>query len=575
MTNAEVANIFEEVADLMEIRGDDGFRVNAYRRVARTIGDLTDDLNDLAKRGELSGLPGVGKGTAEKIDELLSTGELSLRQELLDEVPAGLLELRRIQGLGPKKIALMWRERGIDSLDRLNEALKNDELNGLKGFGAKSIDSIRKGLEFLATVQGRTRLGIAGDIAEHFKAMLEKFDGVERVEYAGSLRRGKESVGDIDMLCIAKDGARIIKEFTENPQAQQVFGAGDTKGSILYQYAANRTIQVDLRVVPPDSFGAAYMYFTGSKEHNVRLRERAIKQKMSLNEYGLTKGKKVVASKSEEEIYAALELPWIPPELREDRGEFEADAVPDDLITLDDIRGDLHMHTTASDGKCTIDEMISGAKKRGYQYICITDHSRSSFVANGLSEERLLEHIKAVREAGKKAKGITVWAGSEVDILSDGQLDYPDEVLAQLDFVIASLHAGMSDDIKQNTMRTMKAIENPYVNLIAHPTGRLINRRAAMPLDMEEICSAAAENGTALEINASSFRLDLKDQHARFARDKGVTICIDCDAHHADQFDQMKFGVKTARRAGLRKGDVLNTGSAKDVQAFVAKKRGK
>ncbi|MGE3181217.1 MAG: DNA polymerase/3'-5' exonuclease PolX [Phycisphaerae bacterium] len=575
MTNADVAQLFDEIADLMEIRGDDGFRVNAYRRVARTIGDLTASLKDLAARGELGGLPGVGKGTADKIAELLETGKIALRDELLAVVPGGLLELRRIQGLGPKKIALLWKERGIDSIERLSDAISKGELEKLKGFGAKSVESLRQGLAFLATVAGRTRLGVAADIAEHFRELLGRMNGVERVEYAGSLRRGAETVGDIDLLCVARDGAGIIREFTEHANAQQVFGAGETKGSILYLYGPNRTIQVDLRVVPAVSFGAAYLYFTGSKEHNVRLREMAIQRGWSLNEYGLTEGKKVIASETEEDIYRALDLPWIPPELREDRGEFAVGAVPKDLLKLEDIRGDLHMHTTASDGRNTIEEMIRGAKARGYKYICITDHSRSSFVANGLTEERLRAHVQAIRDIAVKAKGITVWAGAEVDILSDGTLDYPDDVLTELDFVIASLHAGMSADESANTRRTLAAIENPYVNLIAHPTGRLINRREAMPLDMEVICEAAARTGTALEINASSHRLDMKDQHARFARDSGVKICIDCDAHAIDHFDQMRFGVMTARRAGLRKEDVLNTHSAKDVREFVTQKRRK
>ncbi|MDX2197812.1 MAG: DNA polymerase/3'-5' exonuclease PolX [Phycisphaerae bacterium] len=575
MTNADVARQFEEIADLMEIRGDDAFRVNAYRKIARTVEDLAADINDLAARNELAGLPGVGKASIEKIRELLSTGKLALRDELLAEVPAGLLGLRQIQGLGPKKIAQLWRERGIDSIDALKTALASNALAGLKGFADKSIDNIRRGLDFLATAVGRTRLGIAWEIAEQFKQQLRKVPGVQRIEHAGSLRRGVETVGDIDLLCIADDGAKVVQAFTKLADPNAILASGDTKGSIRFSYADDRAIQVDLRVVPAASYGAALQYFSGSKAHNVRLREMAVKRGWSLNEYGLHEGETQLAGANEEDIYAKLGLPWMPPELREDRGEFELRETPADLIDLADIRGDLHMHTTASDGRCTIEQMIEGAAARGYQYICITDHSRSSFVANGLTIERLKAHIDDVRAAAAKTKNLTVWVGAEVDILSEGELDYPDDMLAQLDFVVASLHAGMSQDVKINTNRTLRAIQNPYVNLIAHPTGRMINRREAMPLDLETLAAAAAETGTAMEINASNFRLDLKDQHARFVRDRGVTICIDCDAHHADQFDQMRFGVMTARRAWLRKADVLNTRPAAEIQAFVAAKRKK
>jgi DNA polymerase (family 10) len=572
LSNADVARVFEEIADLMEIRGDDGFRVNAYRRVARTIEDLASDISQIAARGELAGLPGIGKATAEKIETLLRTGSLPLRAELCAEIPETLLKLREIPGLGPKKIALLWRERGIDSLDSLRNALTTNALAGLKGFGDKTIDSLRRGLEFLATTTGRTRLGIAASIAEAMIYHLRQLAGVEHIEPAGSLRRGSETVGDIDLLCIAAEGGPVIREFTQHPHVAEVLGAGDTKGSVRFQYASDRQIQIDLRVIPAASFGAALQYFTGSKAHNVRLRERAVKRGWSLNEYGLTEGERVIASRHERDIYEALGLPWVPPELREDRGEFDGPPPPD-LLTVADIQGELHMHTAASDGRNTIDEMVMGAKARGYKYICITDHSRSSVIANGLSVDRLLQHMQMVREAQARHPDFTLWVGAEVDILSDGSLDYPDEILAQLDFVVASVHAGMGQDREQNTKRTLAAIRNPYVNLIAHPTGRMINRRDAMPLDLEAICAAAAETGTALEINASNFRLDLKDQHARFAAERGVMLCIDCDAHHFEQFDQLRFGVMTARRGWIRKDQVLNTRDAAGVREFVNAKR--
>jgi DNA polymerase (family 10) len=398
---------------------------------------------------------------------------------------------------------------------------------------------------------------------------------VNRVEHAGSLRRGRETVGDLDLLCIAADGQRVIRGFTELPGVTRVLAAGETKGSVLVEWTPGQEIQIDLRVVPEESFGSAWQYFTGSKEHNVRLRERAVRRGWSLSEYALTdaKAKKVIASRKEEDIYHALDLPWIPPELREDRGEFELEEIPQDLLTLDDIRGDLHMHTTASDGRNTIEEMALAAKALGYKYICITDHSKTSTIANGLDAKRLRRHLSAIRKANEKIKGITIWAGTEVDILADGALDYDDKLLAELDFVIASVHSGLGKDLETNTRRTLAAIRSPYVNLIGHPTGRMINVREAMALDMEAICKEAAKTGTALEINANHYRLDLKDQHARLAREAGAKLALGCDAHAPDQFDQMIFGVLTARRAGLRKADVLNTWTGRQITSFVQAKR--
>ena len=562
MTNADIARAFAEIADLLEIQGADAFRVNSYRRVARTLEDLASDIHDVAARGELASLPGVGKSSAQKIQELLDTGRIAMRDELTAAVPESLLALLSIPSVGPKKVALLWKERGITSVADLKAAIEAGRLDGLKGFGAKSIEQIARGIEFLERSAGRTRLGEGWAVANQLRAALAEMKGVTRVEAAGSLRRGRETIGDLDLLCIAADGETIIRQFTELPGVMQVLGAGGTKGSVLVSTPRGRTVQVDLRVVPAESFGAAWQYFTGSKEHNVRLRELAVKRGWSLNEYGLTEGKKVIASRTEEDIYAALDLPWIPPELREDRDEFEPGAVPDDLLTLEHIRGDLHMHTYASDGRNTIEEMAAAAKARGYKYICITDHSPASAIANGLKPARLRAHIKDVRAAAEKVKGLTVWIGTEVDIHADGTLDYPDELLAELDFVTASIHAGMGSDMAANTRRTLAAMSNPHVHCIGHPTGRLINERDAMPLDMEAIAREAARTGTALEINANYYRLDLKDQHARLARDLGATILINTDAHATDQLEQMEFGVITARRAGLRKGDVLKIGRA-------------
>jgi DNA polymerase (family 10) len=573
MTNQDIGHVFDEIADLLEIKGEDTFRVNSYRRMARTIAELAQDIHDVAARGELADLPGIGKSSAQKIQELIDTGKLRMRAELAAEVPESLLKLLEIPSVGPKKVALLWKERGVLTLDDLKAAIAAGKLAGLKGFGEKTVQQIAHGIEFLEQSAGRVRLGTAWRIAEEMCVAIRGMKAVQRVEPAGSLRRGRETIGDLDLLCIADDGAGVIREFTQLPLVTQVMAAGDTKGSVLVEYRPGHAIHVDLRVVPAESFGAAWQYFTGSKEHNVRLRERAVKRGWSLNEYGLTEGDRVIASRTEADIYAALGLPWLPPELREDRGELDLKELPPDLLALKHIRGDLHMHTPASDGRNTVEELAAAARTLGYKYICITEHSASSVIANGLKPERLRQHIKDVRAAAKPIKGITVWIGAEVDILADGKLDYPDKLLAELDFVIASIHSGMGSDETANTWRTLTAMQSPYVNCIGHPTGRLIGEREAMALDIEAVAKEAARTGTALEINANHFRLDLKDQHARLARDLGAKLMLGTDAHGIDQLDQMRFGVITARRAWLRKADVLNTRAAKDIAAFVAAKR--
>lgn len=574
MTNAEVARIFGEIADLLTIKGEDTFRINSYRRVARAIEDLPGEIAELALRGELEEIPGVGASSAAKIRELLSTGRVQLREELIREIPESLLTLLNLPHLGPKKVALLWKERGITTLEQLKQALAEGRLQGLKGLAERSVQQIREGLEFLERSAGRTRLGQAWPVAEQLRQAVLAMKGVRRVEHAGSLRRGCETIGDLDLLCVAEDGPRIIRQFTELPGVTRVLAAGETKGSVLVAWRPDREIQVDIRVIPAESFGAAWQYFTGSKQHNVRLRELAARRGWTLNEYSLSDARgRVIASVNEEDIYAALGLPWIPPELREDRGELELRQIPPDLLTLEHIRGDLHIHTSASDGHGTIEEMVEAARRCGYEYVCITDHSPASVIANGLKPERLRQHIAAVRALARRTRGITVWIGTEVDIHADGTLDYSDDLLAELDFVVASIHAGLGRDITANTQRMLAAIRNPYVNLIGHPTGRLINRREAMPLDVQTVAREAAATGTALEINASLYRLDLKDQHARLAREAGAVLCINCDAHDTDQLDQMVLGVLTARRAGLGKDDVLNTRSARQVRAFVQAKR--
>lgn len=573
MTNADVARVFSQIADLMEIKGDEGFRVAAYRRVARAVASTATDINTLAERGELESLEGVGKSSAEKIQELLTTGELSLRAELLQVVPESLLKLLQVPTLGPKKVSLLWRERGVTTMAELKTVIDEGRLEGLKGFGLRTIEQMLRGIEFLENSVGRTRLGEAWQIATRIRAAVLEMKGVKRVARAGSLRRGCETVGDVCLLCVADRAEPVIQQFTQLPDVVRVLSTDRGVGTVLVEVYPGHLLRVELRIVPERSFGAAWQFYTGSREHNRHLQEMAARRGVVLNERGLLSGYKVLAAHTEEEIYAALSVPWIPPELRENRGEFSITEVPSDLIAIEHIRGDLHMHTTASDGRNTIEEMVAAAKERGYQYICITEHSQSSAIADGLTVERLRKHIRDVRSVARKTPGFTVWVGTEVDILSSGKLDYPDEVLQDLDFVIASIHTGLGHDLENNTRRVLSAIRNPFVNCIGHPTGRLINERDAIPLDMEAVCAEAARTGTALEINGNFYRLDLNDQHARLARDLGATVSINTDAHSAEQLEQMYFGVLTARRAWLRDHDVLNARSAREVATFVARKR--
>ena len=575
MVNAQLAEAFARIADLLEIDGADAFRVNSYRRASRTLEACSEDIAELAKQGRLTELPGVGKGTAGRIEQYLATGHIDVLSELEAKLPAGLPALLNIPGMGPKKVALAHRELGVAGLDDLKRAIESGALAGLPGLGETSVKKIAEGIGFLESSGGRTPLGVALPVAEHLSERVRQLPGVKRVEIAGSLRRGAETIGDVDLLCEAEDGKPVVAAFTAFPEVKRVLASGGTKGSITVGAEEGRELQIDLRVVPAVSFGAAWQYFTGSKEHNVRLRELAVRRKWRLNEYGLFDGEKQLAGETEERIYARLGLPWVPPELREDRGELEAKSF-DDLVALEDIRGDLHMHTTASDGRSTIEEMARAAKSRGYRYIAICDHSVSSTIANGLSVERMKRHVAEIRRIDEKLKDIAVLVGCECDILPDGSLDYPDDVLADCDWVVASIHSAMGKGgtgKRSPTERTLAAMQNPYVSAIGHPTGRLIQRRAAMELDMAAVVQAAARTHTLLEVNASWQRLDLKDEHVRLAREAGAMLTINTDAHHTDQLNLMRFGVTTARRGRATKSEVANCWTLSALRKWVAKKR--
>ena len=580
MINAELERLFERIADLLEIDGTDSFRVNSYRRAARAMADATDDVAVVAKEGRLTDLAGVGKGTAEKIQQFIDSGAIDLLTELEAKFPKGLPDLLEIQGLGPKKVALAYRELGVGGMEDLKRVIASGELAKLKGMGAASVQKIADGLSFLESSGQRTMLGIALPIAEALAQRVRALPGVQQVAIAGSLRRGAETVGDIDILCDAADGEAVVSKFVTFDGVRRVLASGGTKGSVTVASEGRHEIQVDLRVVPKDSFGAALQYFTGSKAHNVRLREMAVKRKLKLNEYGLFDGEKQVAGAQEEDIYKVFGLPCYPPELREDRGEFDiTDAKAfEKLVTVEDIRGDLHMHTTASDGLNSINEMAEAAKARGYEFIAICDHSKSSTIANGLSIERMGQQIKDIHAARKRMAGIEILVGCECDILPDGSMDYPDDLLAQCDWVMASIHsaqgkAGSSDKLSP-TERTLAAIENRYVSCIGHPTGRLINKRPPMDIDMAAVVAAAAKNHTMLEINASRQRLDLKDLHAKQALAAGVMLSINTDAHRANDFAKVRYGVLTARRGFALTKDIANCLTAAGLRKRIAQKRG-
>ena len=576
MNNEQIAAVFEEMADVMEILGEDRFRINSYRKVARVLAETAEDVAALAEANELESLPGVGKGTAGRIAELLETGKLAQHEELLGRIPTGLPALLTIQGLGPKTVGKLWKHGQVESLDDLKAALSQSPspLEEIEGLGPKKLALIAEAIEFAAGAAARHRLDEAHAIAAPLRQRVAGCKGAGRVQVAGSLRRWRETVGDIDLLCEAdtKHAGAVMDTFASAQGVTKVLAKGNTKSSVI---VADR-IQADLRVVPAESFGAALQYFTGSKAHNVALRELAVRKKLKLNEYGLFDAEgNQIAGADEEGIYAALGLEWVCPELREDRGEIQAAAegkLPD-LITLADIRGDLHMHTTASDGRNSIDEMINACRARGYKYMAITEHSKGQIQANGLDEVRLAEHCAAIRAAASKYKDILVLTGIEVDILKDGHLDFSDDVLAELDFVTASPHSALSQDREGATKRLIKAIENPNVDVIGHPSGRLIGKRAGMELDIGKIAAAAAANDTALEINAQPMRMDLRDIHVRAAVEAGAKLLICTDAHDAapdGNLSLMPYGVHTARRGWARAADVINTWPPAKLKKWLA-----
>jgi len=569
MDNRTYAQLLGETADLLEIDNGDSFRIRSYRRAAEAVESCTIQLSEIANDPKkLLAIPGIGKGMAANIREMEETGTLPLREELLKKYRPSMLQLMKLPGMGPKTVAFLWEAIRIASVDELEAAIAAEKLNDLPRFGAKQIEKLRKGIEEYKKNSGRFLIDDAEEAAEKLISYLRAFPGLDVIEPAGSLRRGRETVGDLDILvtgrACAEDKVDAAVQYTAAyPPIADLLAKGQNKVS----FRLRSGLQVDVRLLPEASYGAALQYFTGSKMHNVTLRQRALKRGYTLNEYALGRmdDGSVVASRTEEEIYAALGMDWIPPEMRENNGEIEAaeaHRLPT-LIELSDIRGDVHMHTTTTDGKNTIQEMAEAAIAHGYEYMAITDHSKNLSMIMGLNDEEALEHIKRIRAAEEELGGrIRIFTGIEVDILSDGALDLADETLAQMDVVIASVHSLFNMTEQEMTDRVLRAIENPYVRILGHPTGRLLLRREGYKINLQAVLRCAAELGVAVEHNAYPDRLDLCDRDLRMAKEMGCRIAINTDAHHTSHMEKMRYGVEQLRRAWLQKEDVVNTRGA-------------
>jgi DNA polymerase (family 10) len=564
--NKAIANILFETADLLEIDGQDSFRIRSYRNAAQAIENHSHQINNIINDPkQVLAIPGIGKGMLTNLQEILSTGKLTVQAELLQKYHPSMLQLLKIQGLGPKTIALIWSSYKVCDVDGVEKLAREGKIRELPRMGEKHEAKLLKAIEDYRRIGGRFLIDAAEIECEKLTLYIEKFPGIDKITPAGSLRRGRDTVGDLDILvtgqsCCTEQGRQeAIDYVAEYAPIMDVIARGDNKIS----FHLRGGLQVDVRLLPPESFGAAMQYFTGSKAHNVALRQRALKMGYTLNEYSLAtlEGEKPVAGKTEEEIYGKLKLDYIPPEMRENLGEIDLalnHSLPQ-LITQKDLQGDVHMHTIETDGRNTIEEMAEAARERGYKYMAITDHSKNLAFANGLDDERAVQHIARIREVAKKVPGITVFAGIEVDILPEGDLDLSDDVLAQMDLVIASVHSVFNQEPAKMTERLVKAISNPNTSIVGHPTGRILLRRDSYAFDMHAVLTAAAKHKVAMELNAYPDRLDLSDANLRQAKQHGVKIVINTDAHHTSHMDKIRFGVLQARRAWLTKDDVLNT----------------
>ncbi|NWF93349.1 MAG: DNA polymerase/3'-5' exonuclease PolX [Syntrophaceae bacterium] len=570
MKNKELADLFGKMADILEFKNDNPFKISAYRKASRIIGDLTEDIEEIAESGKLKDVPGIGQGMAEKIVEYLKTGKVSKYEEVKKGVSDELIAIMEIPGMGPKTLSMIHKEKGIGNLSELEKALEDGSLIGLPGIGEKKVENIKRGIQLLKQSKGRMSLGIAFPVARRIVQALREKTGSQKIEWAGSLRRMRESIGDIDILATGPDREKIVHTFTHLPEVREVLASGETKASVIVEGG----IQIDLRVVEEDSYGAALQYFTGSKAHNIHLRGIAKTKGIKINEYGIFKGEKRIGGKEEEDVYRGLGMEWIEPELREDRGEIEAaqERRLPKLVEEPQIKGDLHVHSKWSDGTSSIEEIARAAQKRGYQYVAICDHSKSLKITHGLDESRLMKQMEEIDRINERLKGFQILKGTEVDILSDGRLDLSEKVLEKLDLVVAAVHSGFKQDRERITKRIVRALENPLVHIFAHPSGRLLGARDPYEVEIEEVMEAARRYGKALEINAYFERLDLDDIRCRKAKEMGVRMAIGTDAHHLDQMWMISLGVAVARRGWLESRDVLNTMSLKEILKWCQRK---
>jgi len=569
MKNAAVAQVFQDMADLLELQEENPFKIRAYQRAAHTIVDLPVELGQVMKEGRLREIPGIGEAIAKKITELLTTGHLEAYEKLRSQFPEGISSLMAIHGVGPKTVMRLYNELGISTVDDLEKAIVEGQVAALYRLGDKTAENILRHIQRLRRQDLRVPLGEALPVVEEILAELNEVAGVRNLIPAGSLRRFKETIGDVDLMGTADDPGSVLQAFVQLPHVEEILVKGTTKASVIVRDG----LQVDLRMVEHDSFGSLLQYFTGSKDHNIALRDRAVRQGLSLSEYGITvlKSGEIEKFASEEAFYQRIGLQYIPPELREGRNEIEEaekGSLPK-LIEVSDIRGDLHVHTEWSDGHDSIEAMATAARARGYQYLAITDHSVGRGIAHGLSEERLRQQVAEIKELNQRLDDFRLFAGIEVDVRADGTLDYPDEVLSELDVVVAAVHSAMGQDSEKMTSRIIHALENPNVHILAHPTCRLLGIREPIDVDLEEVFRAAARTNTALEINAMPDRLDLKDIHVLRARELGVKLVIGTDAHSVGSLELMRFGVGVARRGWCQSEHILNTRPAGEVEAFL------
>jgi DNA polymerase (family 10) len=568
--NSDVADIFTQMADLLEIQGSNVFRVRAYRNAARIVGGLSQSVEDLVGRNEdLTKLPGIGKDLAEKIGEIVRTGKLAVLEKLKGELSPGLGDLMKISGLGPKRVKILYENLGVRDLASLKKAAAEKKISTLPGFGEKTEQTITEELNRVTGEEKRMRISVAEEIADSLVGYLRKSKGIKDITVAGSYRRRSETVGDLDILATSGKDSDIMKRFVEYGDVQKVLSEGETRSSVLLRTG----VHVDLRVVPEASYGAAMHYFTGSKAHNIAVRTLGVRKGLKINEYGVFRGGRRIAGKTEAEVFNSVGLPLIPPELREDQGEIEAAMrrqLPA-LLTLKEIWGDLHVHTNVTDGRDTLEEMAEAARKRGYRYIAITEHSRHVTVARGLKPEELARRIKEIERFNARSH-ILVLRGIEVDILEDGTLDLPDDILKELDLTVGAVHYKFNLSREKQTERIIRAMDNPYFTILAHPTGRLINERRAYDVDMERLIDAAKQRGCFMELNAHPLRLDLRDADCRMAKEMGVKVAISTDAHSTGDLNLMRFGVGQARRGWLEASDVLNTRSWEELRKLLKRK---